>query len=223
LNKQEKAKTDTQKYIEAAVNAAVEACMKGIDEKIAAAVNMGVTIGAAAGAEVGAKAAVQSIEKERKKFKQQQYDKRFQNTKLLLKHYRSLNEYFKNAVFDTEGAEEEDEDFSEIMQTMSGYANDEDLYVESIKKSSIRTRIIITHVNKMLDIYKIMCINGKRENDKRHWRIIEAMYLNEKPVSAAEIARQESVDKRTIYKDIDSVTGDLTILFFGIDGIEKLQ
>lgn len=213
-------KDETQAMIEAAVAAAVEASMRGIDEKIQEAINLGVTIGAAAGAEIGATAAVKAVERERKKFKKQQYDKRFHNTKLLLRHYRTLNEHYQNAVFDIDTATEADEDFADIMQAMNSTVDDEALYIESIKQSSIRTKIIMAHVNKMLDIYKIMCSQSKRQDDARHWRVLEAIYISDKATPAGVVAEQEHIDKRTVYKDIDVCVSDLTTLLFGIGGIE---
>ncbi|MCD7810560.1 MAG: hypothetical protein LUG91_01730 [Ruminococcus sp.] len=213
-------KNETQAYIEAAVTAAVEACMQGIDEKMQEAVNLGVTIGAATGAEIGASAAVKAVERERKKFRNTQRDKRFHNTKLLLRHYRALNEHYKNAVFDVKTAEGSSEDFADIMQAMNSTMSDEELYIESIKQSCIRTKVIMAHVNKMLDIYRIMCEQSNRMEDKRHWRILSALYLMENGASAAEMAEREHIDKRTVYKDIDVCIDDLTTLFFGIGGIE---
>lgn len=210
---------ETQMLIEVAVTAAVEASMRGIDEKLQAAINLGVTIGAAAGAEVGAAAAVKAVERERKKVRKQEHDRRFHNTKLLLRHYRTLNEHYKNAIYTTEAAKEADEDFADIMQVMSRIS-DESLCVESIKQSCVRTKIIMAHVNKMLDIYKIMCKTSKRQDDARHWRVLEALYLGEKQTPAGTVAEREHIDKRTVYKDIDVCVADLTTLFFGISGIE---
>ena len=221
MKKSEKEEMRTEALIEAAVTAACEACMKGIDEKLQAAVNLGVTIGAAAGAEVGAAAAVKAVERERAKFKKQQYDKRFHNTKLLLRHYRALNEHYHNAVFDVQTAEASDEDFSDIMQAMNSTIADEELYVESIKQSCIRTKVIMAHVNKMLDIYQIMCERSHRPDDKRHWRVLEALYIAGAGTTAGAIAEKEHIDKRTVYKDIDVCIADLTTLLFGIGGLEK--
>jgi len=215
----DKNKDETQMLIEAAVAAAVEASMRGIDEKLQAAINLGVTIGAAAGAEVGAAAAVKAVERERKKIRKQEHDRRFHNTKLLLRHYRTLNEHYKNAVYTTTAAGEADEDFADIMQAMSSIS-DEGLYVESIRQSCVRTKIIMAHVNKMLDIYKIMCKTSNRQDDARHWRVLEAIYIAEKPTNAGAVAEKEHIDKRTVYKDIDVCVADLTTLLFGIGGIE---
>lgn len=212
-------KDETQAYIEAAINAAVEACMKGIDEKLDAAIKLGVTVGATAGAEIGAKAAVRAVERERKNYRKQQYDWKFHNTKLLLRNYRRLNEYYQNAVFDVESAEEEDEDFEQIMRGM-GRA-DEEYFVESIQRNFITTKIIMTHVNKMLECYHIMCEKSARAEDARHWRVLDGLYLAEDYTTADEIARRENIDKRTVYKDIDICAADLTMLFFGIGGMEN--
>lgn len=217
-----KGKNETKALIEAAVTAAVEASVRGIDEKIQEAVNLGVTIGAAAGAEIGAKAAVRAVERERKNYRKQQYDWKYHNTKLLLRNYRRLNEYYQNAIFDTDGAEEADADFEDVMRSMGGSLADEDIFVESIKRNYITTKIIMTHVNKMLDCYKIMCERSGRTDDARHWRVLERLYIADNYTTAEEIAQGENIDKRTVYKDIDVCAADLTALFFGVGGIERL-
>lgn len=219
--KSEQEKSEIHALIEAAVTAAVEASMRGIDEKIEAAVNLGVTIGATAGADIGAKAAVKAVERERKNYRKQQYDWKYHNTKLLLRNYRRLNAYYENAIFSTEGAEEADEDFSDIMRSM-GRPVDEEIFVESIQKNYLATKIIMTHVNKMLDCYRIMCERSSRQDDKRHWRVLEGLYIAENYTTADEIARREHIDKRTVYKDIDVCAADLTALLFGVGGIERL-
>ena len=94
--------------------------------------------------------------------------------------------------------------------------------MESIQKNYLATRIIMTHVNKMLDCYEIMCERSNRQDDKRHWRVLEGLYLSENYITAEQIAKQEHIDKRTVYKDIDVCAADLTALFFGVGGIERL-
>lgn len=223
-------RSELQKMIEAAVAAAYEAGIRGLDEKIQEAVNLGVAIGleiaseigAKVGAEAGAKAAVAALERERKKYKKQQYDRRYHNTKLLLRHYRALNEHYKHAVFDVSKAEMESESFSDIMRAMNADITDDALYIESIKQSSVRTKIIMAHVNKMLECYEIMCKQSARKDDARHWRVLEGMYISEEAMTAEKLAKQEHIDKRTVYRDIEICVSDLTALLFGIGGIENL-
>ena len=65
---------------------------------------------------------------------------------------------------------------------------EDDLKVESIMKSAARTQIIMRHVNRMLDIYKVVCENSLDETEQRHYRVIEALYLRDRPLSPAATA-----------------------------------
>ena len=87
---------------------------------------------------------------------------------------------------------------------------EDDLKVESIMKSAARTQIIMRHVNRMLDIYKAVCGNSLDEAEQR-----------DRPLSPAAVAEMESIDKRTVYKDVDAACATLSALIFGIDGIKK--
>lgn len=213
-----KQQADVQQLIEQAVTQAVSAYAEAAEEKMQAAVEEAMK----RGANFGAKAAVRAVERERAKMQQQQYDWKYHNTKLLIRNYRRLNEYFKNAVFELEEAEELDDGFEEIMRLMQNRTATEDLFVDSIKKNYVYTRIIMTHVNKMLDVYRIMCERSQRSDDARHWRVLESLYIAEDYTTAEKIAQAEHIDKRTVYKDIDVCIADLTALMFGVSGIERM-
>lgn len=217
-------KNNIKEIIEAAVNASYEILTKGIESKLQEAINIGATLGAATGAKAGAAAAIKTLEDERRRQKRKQYDKRLYNTKLLLRHYRTLNEHYKHGIYTTnEGMfldEALDESFSDIMEDI-GMSGDESLCIESIKRSCTRTKIIMSHVNKMLEIYEIMCKRSKRQDDARHWRVLQALYLAENATPASKVAAAEHIDRRTVYKDIDMCVTDLTALLFGIEGVEK--
>lgn len=229
-DKNSESKAEMQAYIEAAVEAAYAAGIQGEEKKVQEAVNLGIAIGVQigaeictkAGAEAGAAAAVKAIEKERKKAKKQQYDWRYRNTKLLLRHYRALNEHYKHAVFDKERMADEIESFADIMEAMHDSITDEDLYIESIKQSCMRTKIIMAHVNRMLDCFRVLCENTGKKEGIRRWRVIEGLYIADKALPADEIAEREQINRRTVYKIADSCISELTVLFFGIEGIESL-
>lgn len=222
---------DIQEMIEAAVLAAHEAGIKGLDEKIQAAINAALPIGIKIGAEVGAKigaeigaktgaaAAIEAMERAQDKYRQRQYDWKYHNTKLLLRNYRRLKKYFENAVISEEDAEEADESFEVIMRGASRAAS-EKVFVKSIQKSYITTKIIMTHVDKMLEVYEIMCKRSSRKDDARHWRVLEGLYISDDYTTAGEIAKREDIDKRTVYRDVDICVADLTTLLFGVEGIE---
>lgn len=209
----------------------IKEILAGVDPKIMEAFQIvlessmkrAAEIGAEKGAEMGAKSVMDAVDSERRKWRNEHFRKRYANTRLLLQHYRSLNEHYSNAVWVDEDEDEEDTDeFIDMMEMMSNRHYSDTVIVDSIKKSSEKTRIIMRHVNKMLTVYKGMCEKSGRDEDARNWRIIQAMYLSPNRVLAEDIAEQEHIHYRTVYKCVDAAVDDLTMLLFGIDAIEKL-
>ncbi len=213
---------EIDRRIEASVRAAIEAGIGDIEKRIQAAIEVGVQIGAEAGAEAAATAAAKGAERERKRLQRQQTDKRYHDAKLLIRKYRQLNEYYQNAVYDEEAAEEVDEDFEEIMRSFGVSFRDQKLTADSIKRNYLVTRVVMAHVNKMLDVYRTMCERSNRASDKRRWRILYGLYLAETPTTAEELAQQENISKRMVYGDIDGCIPDLTVLFFGMSGLDGI-
>lgn len=213
---------EIEKLVQAAVNVAVESKLNDIEEKIQAALNLGATIGASAGAEVGAAAAIKAIERERDNFRKKKLDRKLRNTKLLLKNYRTLQKHYQHAVYDVDSAAENSADFAEILDRMNSGIYDDDMYIESIKQSCLRTKIIMAHVNSMLDIYNAACNQSGKAESARRWRVLQNLYLKPEAMTAEEIAKKENIGERTVYKDIDVCVNDLSTLFFGIDALENM-
>jgi len=213
---------DIDKRIEASVRAAIEAGVGDIEGKIQAAIEVGVQIGAAAAAEAASAASSKIAARERRKLQRQQKDRRYHDTKLLIRKYRQLNAYYENAVYDEEAAAEVDEDFEEIMNIFGQQyrVKEKSLTSESIRRGYLVSRIIMAHVNKMLEVYEVMCQNTHRAEDKRRWRELYSLYLAEESSTAEQIAKHEGIDRRTVYKDIDACISDLTVLFFGIEALD---
>lgn len=172
------------------------------------------------GATAGAEKAAAVIENEHRQYRSERFKKQYANTKLLLQHYRSLNAHYANAVWESD--DYEPDEFIDIMDLMNSKCYPDTVVVDTIKKSSEKTRIIMRHVNKMLDEYKKQCESSLYAEDMRHWRIIKALYLSPIRMSVDEIAAKENIHQRTVYKDVDAAVDDLTVLLFGIDALKKL-
>lgn len=141
-------------------------------------------------------------------------DYRMKNTRLLLKKYRWFKGFTGNAVSDlTQLLSEEEVVWLESM----GMENMETRRVESIKDRVVFTNTVMGHINTMLDVYKKRCTESDREDVKRRWRVLEAMYLSEEVSTAEEIAEREYINVRTIFKDLNAAVAELSGLFFGID------
>ena len=153
---------------------------------------------------------------------QARYDKRKANTKLLLKHYRSLVEHCESATFTASQVDTDDGySLAEILELINGNTSDR-LKVESIRQSAIKTKIIIDHINTMINLYKSFCEQSPKDEDMRRYRVIYWLYLDEEPKTADELADEEYTEKRMIYRDVNIAVEQLTAFIFGIDGINLL-
>ena len=171
----------------------------------------------------GVKAGMDYIETQSQKAKKERRDRRLHNTRLLLKNYRWLKVHADGAIStgkQARAATEERRSAAEILDDLDGIRYNDGLYIESIKKSQQRTAIIIAHIDKMLDYYKIDCENGGRPDELRRYRIVRALYIDPERKNAADVAEEENIERRTVYKDVNIAIGVLTTLIFGIDGIK---
>lgn len=140
-------------------------------------------------------------------------DKKFKNTKLLLKQYRALRDYAENAVYGTEQLES-----FQVSDLISGITESDKFKVESVQNQVAYTKTIMSHVETMLGIYRNKCLTSGKEEVCRRWRVIERMYIaGDAQPDISSIAISEVIDGRTVYKDIDKACDELSNLIFGID------
>lgn len=159
------------------------------------------------------------------------FDKRLYNTKLLLEHYRLFKEHAENAVFELTRLDEAELTAIEIMDSMwqSAGPGRGEIAIESIANSTLRTQIVIKHIDEMLGIYEAYCYrSGKPENERR-WDIINNMYI--KPLQGnktktelyKELAEKHFISDRQVKYDINMALEQITALLFGIDGVRRLE
>lgn len=168
------------------------------------------------GITAGVQAALEEMEAEKQRQKTGRYDRRLRKTRLLLKRYRVLQKHVQGAVFDGRLVRESAVD---ILDGLDEVAYDEDLYIESIKRSQQRTMIILRHIDQMLRYYRIDCEESGIPEAMRRYREIMALYIEEPRRSATEIGAQEQVATRTVWKDVRAAIPPLSALIFGIDSL----
>lgn len=144
-------------------------------------------------------------------------DKRLRNTKLLMRNYRDLKEHTENAVFDAASAD--DESVDEVLDLMSEFVREEASTIDSIKKSVVKTRLIMDHVDEMLSIYQSACERSRKPEDLRKFNILFDYYISPENLSIEEIAEKYSVEERTVYRDLREAIARVTALMFGVEGI----
>ena len=163
----------------------------------------------------GASVAAETLEKAHQKEQKEMKDRRLHNTRLLLRNYRMLKESCSKAVYQKEHSEKTTEEVIEELMSMKA---SDGVIVNSIKESAERTGIIISHVDRMFDVYRMYC--GKYgEKARRQYKVIKFMYITKERLSVAELAKKFNVSKVTIYDDIKIAEEQLSALFFGINGL----
>lgn len=73
----------------------------------------------------------------------------------------------------------------------------------------------------MLHLYEVYCTQSGSAEELRRWVVINGLYIKEPPMTVKELANDNFVTERTIYRDIDIASERIAALIFGIDGIKK--
>ena len=177
------------------------------------------------GVEAGVKAGAEYIEGQRCQAKKDRYDRRLHNTRLLLKNYRRFRAHVEEGISSGQkgvkkpGDKRPVESAISILDDLDEYSYNDSLYIESIKRSQERTAIILRHIDKMMEYYRIDCETNSTDEDIRRYKVVMASYIDEPKPSPQEIAETFGIERRTIYRDINIAMTHLTALIFGIDGL----
>lgn len=166
-------------------------------------------------AEIGAKVGVEKYEEELKRYRNKRTDRRYHNTKLLLRNYRNLNVNAEDSVF---GRSQMEESAADILTNMMNMYNSE-VVVESIMRSATRTAIIVSHVKKMLELYQIYCERSSNPIEIRRYNVVYDLYIAKTKLDRKDIAEKYNISKETTYKDEKAAIEALSALIFGIDGV----
>jgi uncharacterized membrane-anchored protein YjiN (DUF445 family) len=148
------------------------------------------------------------------------HDKKRANVKLILRKYREIVKYVDNAVYEASRLDY-DITLQDLLEMMSGDRR-ETFRVESIKESAATAKVMVDHIDRMLEIYKVACENSVRDEDKRRYRILHDMYISQSGKDPDQIAKDENVNKSTVYRDIDAAADRLSVLLFGVYGLKFL-
>lgn len=169
---------------------------------------------------IGIREGIKYIKEQEYKRTQKRYDRRLRNTRLLLKHYRSLNAHSKMASYSISKVEQEKA--VDVLDDIESI-DDEEQYIQSISRTKIRTLIIIKHINKVLKYYEAIC-NTEGKNKKRKYQVIRMLYIDDTKEDVAptyeKVAEKLEISPKTVSRDVWLALEDLSILLFGIDGIK---
>lgn len=174
----------------------------------------------AAGRE-GAKQGVEAYRKAEEKAKEERAEKVRNSAKTLLIHYRQLKIMKKTSVVDANTVT--DPTLREILEGLAGRIRRNEFELNSTTRNKIKTGMIMNHVDVMLENYRKECKRSRVPEVERRYRVVEAMYLREDRLKVSEVAELEGIEPRTVYMTLDKAYDDLTILIWGIDGMEAVE
>lgn len=107
----------------------------------------------------------------------------------------------------------------DILESMMAIYDNE-IIIESIKRSATRTAVIVSHIETMFGLYEVYCDKSRtREIDMRRYEVIWDMYMAEEVLSVEEISKKQNISIRNVYKDVKTATEKLSALIFGVDGL----
>ena len=164
--------------------------------------------------EIARAAAIEALKLQRNEERMRIRKNRFHNTELLLKHYLGLVEHFEIAQ---DKASEDDMEAYNFEET-----DMEDIIIKSIRRSRIRTLIMVVQIEACLGKLRTKMID-KGQPEK--YAVIDKLYLDpvksliplteRKQIVAAEIHCGET----SVWKWRNEMINELSVLLFGVDGL----
>lgn len=159
---------------------------------------------------IAAQTVIEHLEKEKQREQKYKRDRRLRNTKLLLRNYRNFKDHAGDVKAELEELEQAESD---------DMFTDNELAIESIKRSKERTLALVKFVDQMLLSYRIHCEGSENPIEERRYKIIHDLYISEEKKSIDEIATCHFIDKRTVFRDVNRAVEALSVLMFGVDGL----
>jgi len=168
-----------------------------------------------AAGKAGAAAALERWEQLEAERRRAEHDKRLQNIKILLSNYHKFKAMAENAVYSAEQADE----LVDILLLMYDPTNKADAIVESIKRSALRTNLIVAHIQAMIASYRNMVYNSCGEVAQRRFETMYDRYIAEPMLTVDELMGKYAIEQRTVYDDLDIAVDNLASIMFGVDYI----
>lgn len=164
--------------------------------------------------ERAAEIAIEKYKSEIVRYREECKDRRLYNTRLLMEKYRGLVVYCNDAIHSANQINDDDE-LNEIIAAMSIGKDSYTLSVDSIRERVGKTRVILDHINNMLDFYQSYCTFKNKPEIMRKWIVVRSLYLDEEKKTVQELAEMLYVDERTVYRYNKAALQDISALLFG--------
>lgn len=150
------------------------------------------------------KKAIREYDKEQKSAKKR---KALHNTKMLLKNYNDIKKSIDEAIADVR----------QLEQDLIVMDDSDEFYIESIKRSKLRSIITIAHIDKALSVVQYKC---EQRGMAEKYEIFVSCMLEGMNYDDAAVLYFSS--KTSISRWVNDITRAISIQLFGVDGIEMI-
>ena len=147
------------------------------------------------------KAAIKEYSKEQKAERKR---KALHNTKLLLKNYNKIKSSVDEAISEA----------NQLDQYATGFDEKEDIYIASIRRSKLKSLIVITHIDHAMAI--VQDEYTKKGTPEKYDAFVDCFMYD---TTYEDAAVMYFSSKTSISRWINEVTYELSIQLFGVDGI----
>ena len=150
-------------------------------------------------------AALEAVREFEKSQKKNRKAKVFQNAKKLMENYNRICKSVQEGV-----SELSDVDDGEELEELSA----EDIYINSIIKSKLRSIVMIAHIDKCLGLLEEEMI---RKETPEKYKAFKYFYLES--MAPEDIAEKLNCADRTVWRWVSELTNILCVYLFGADAI----
>ncbi|EPR12487.1 hypothetical protein [Ruminiclostridium papyrosolvens] len=163
-------------------------------------------------------AALEALKEYRKEEREKVRKGRLRNTRLLMDNYLEFVDHYDNIK---SSANEVIEDIEEGLDFDN--ANMGDIIIQSIKRTKVRTKIMIRHIETVVDLLK-KDMEAKNESEK--YKVIELLYMDESKKNmkfnkkVEEVASELNCGESTVRRYNTEMIDKLAIKLFGVDGLK---
>lgn len=133
--------------------------------------------------------------------------KALHNTKMLLKNYDKIKSSIEEAISEA----------SQLEEQAFAYSDDEDVYINSIRKSKLKSLIVVAHIDRALVVVQEEF--KRKEVPEKYEAFVSCMFDQ---MTYEEASAIYYTSKQSISRWVVDATKLVSIQLFGVDGVEFL-
>lgn len=167
--------------------------------------------------EIARIAAIEALKLQKSDERERVRKNRFHNTELLLKNYLNLLDHSENSKFDAS-------EIHDIVEPL-GFENIDldDVIVQSIKRSKVRTQVMINQIETSIEILRLKTAS---KNQYEKYEVIEKLFMDQEKSKLPTterikvVAEELNCGESSVRRWKNEMINELSVLLFGVDGLK---